>query len=127
MFIDTSIIIDIIVGNNRERAERIFDAIGASPIIISVVQIAEIADWCSSHGADTERRIAQLKDIANVLPLSDDICIDAARIKNEMRGKGLAKFSLTDGIILASAWSLDEKLLTLDPDFRKAADAVLIP
>jgi predicted nucleic acid-binding protein len=43
-----------------------------------------------------------------------------------MRSKGLKRFSLMDGIILASARSIDQKLLTADSDFRKAEDAVLI-
>ncbi|MBI5000534.1 MAG: PIN domain-containing protein [Euryarchaeota archaeon] len=43
-----------------------------------------------------------------------------------MRGLGIAKFGLLDGLILASARSVGQKLLTTDTDFRKAEDVVLI-
>ena len=127
MFLDTSIIIEILAGRKGSTVkEEVFAAIGASPLYFSAVQFAEIADICMNNGEDAEKRIRQVKDIVSVTSLDDNICLQAAAIKLHMRKKGCNKFSLVDGIVLASARSVGEKLLTLDTDFRMAKDAFVM-
>ena len=43
-----------------------------------------------------------------------------------MRKKGKSKFSLIDGIILASAQSINQKFLTKDNDFQKTKEVILL-
>jgi predicted nucleic acid-binding protein len=127
MFLDTSIIIEIFRNKNKSNTfQEIFELIKDEPIFISTIQIGEISDWCLKNNIDPENRINQLKQILNVVPLSEKICIEGSKIKYSIRNKGTSKFSLIDGIILSSARSINQKLLTLDKDFRKIKDTIVL-
>jgi predicted nucleic acid-binding protein len=127
MFLDTSIIVDIFRYETSHRTfEEIYGFIKDEPLFISVFQFAEISDWCLGNKINPTDRIQKLKDIVNVIPLSERICIEGAGIKHEMRRRRVSKFSLSDGIILASARSIGQRLLTSDSDFRKCDDAIVI-
>ncbi len=127
MFLDTSIIIDMFLsGKDSERFDAIYDCIKDEPIIISVIQLAEISDWCLNNDIAPSEAVSKVKDIVEILPLNERILLDGSRIKYGMRSGGVKKFSLMDGIILASALSVNEKLLTSDSDFRKAEHAVIL-
>jgi predicted nucleic acid-binding protein len=127
MFIDTSIVIEIFRLEKRSKKfEKIHDIIKNEPMFISVIQLGEISDWCLSNGIDPSDRISKLKKIFNIIPLDELSCIEGSKIKFEMRKSGKTKFSLMDGIILASARSVNQKLLTSDSDFKKAEDVVFI-
>lgn len=127
MFLDTTVIVEILRGEaGSQRIENIIDNIRDEPLFISMAQIAELGDWCINNDIEPLKRITQIKEIINIIPLNEKICLDAAEIKHGMRKKGAKKFSLMDGIILASARSINQKLLTSDNDFRKVEDAILI-
>jgi predicted nucleic acid-binding protein len=127
MFLDTSIIVEIFRDKKGEEPfERIFKLIKDEPLFVSVLQIGEISDWCLNNKANPSGRISKLKDIIGIIPLNEKLCIEGAEIKHDMRKQGLSKFSLMDGIILASARSINQKLLTTDSDFRKADDAIVL-
>ena len=127
MFLDTSIIIEIFRNDNKSNTfEEIFKLIKDEPIFISTIQIGEISDWCLKNNIDPEKRIAKLKKILNVVPLSKKICIEGSKIKHNIRKKRTSKFSLIDGIILSSARSINQKLLTSDKDFRKISDTIVL-
>jgi len=127
MFLDTSIIIEIFRNDNKSNTfEEIFKLIKDEPIFISTIQIGEISDWCLKNNIDPEKRIAKLKKILNVVPLSEKICIEGSKIKHNIRKKRTSKFSLIDGIILSSARSINQKLLTRDKDFRKISDTIVL-
>lgn len=96
-------------------------------LFISTIQVAEIADRCRRYDIDGMGAMNIVREFVNVVAVEDLHCIEGARIKNEMRGKGVRKFSLSDGIILAGARALGQKLLTRDDDFRKAEDALVLP
>jgi predicted nucleic acid-binding protein len=96
------------------------------PLFISTIQIGELADWCLKNNIDPENRITKLKQILNVIPLNEKICYDAAQLKYTIRKKGVSKFGLLDGIVLASARSINQRLLTTDTDFRTLSDAIVI-
>ena len=127
MFLDTSIIIEIFRSKKRsKRFEKIFDIIKDEPLFISIIQLGEISDWCLKNNISAYERISSLKDIVNIIPLDEGICIEGSGIKNEMRKSGISNFGLLDGIILASARAIVQKLLTTDSDFKKADDAIII-
>ncbi|DAC72426.1 MAG TPA: hypothetical protein DSN98_05145 [Thermoplasmata archaeon] len=127
MFLDTSIIIEIFRNDkDSKKFQDIYIYIKDKPIFISIVQIGEIADWCLKNHIDPEKRINKLKQILNIIPLNENICYEAAHIKYTERKKGVTKFVLLDGIVLASARSIHQRLLTTDSDFRTLSDAVVI-
>jgi len=127
MFLDTSIIIEIFSNDQKTKTfQEIYKHIKDEPLFISLIQIGEISDWCLKNNLDPEKRITKLKKILNVIPLNEKICCEAAHIKYTIRKKGVAKFGLLDGIILASARSINQRLLTTDSDFRTIEDAVVM-
>ncbi|MBA3046046.1 MAG: PIN domain-containing protein [Candidatus Thermoplasmatota archaeon] len=126
MFLDTSVIVELMLGDDDRRIDIILKHINDELIFISIVQLGEINDWCLANCADSETRITQLKEIVHLIPLNDSICVEASNIKRQMRSQKIAKFSLIDGIILASARHIGQTLLSLDSDFRKAEGAVII-
>jgi predicted nucleic acid-binding protein len=127
MFLDTSIIIEIFRTKKKSKKfEEIYSYIKDEPLFISVIQLGEISDWCLKNKINPKNRIDKLKGILNIIPLSEKICLAGSRLKYEMRKQRLTKFSLFDGIILASAQSINQKLLTTDQDFKKAKEAILL-
>ena len=127
MFLDTSVIIEIFrSGKSTKQFEDMYQLIKDEPLFISIIQIGEISDWCLKNDIEPAERITRLKRILNIIPLSEKICFEGSKIKYEMRNIKISKFSLTDGIILASARSINQKLLTTDTDFRKSSDAILL-
>jgi predicted nucleic acid-binding protein len=127
MFLDTNIIIEMFrFGKGTDEFKRIFEQIEDEVLFISIFQMGEIADWSLANGIDPSEPIGKVKKMANIVPLSEDICVQGSRIKHEMRKKGVAKFGLADGLILASARSVKQSLLTMDEDFKKARDVVVL-
>jgi len=127
MFLDTSVIIEIFRNDkNSKTFQDIYTYIKDEPIFISIIQIGEISDWCLKNHIDPEKRITKLKQILNVIPLNEKICYEAAHIKYTIRKQGVTKFGLLDGIILASARSINQRILTTDNDFRTISDAVVV-
>ncbi len=127
MFLDSSAIVELMrSGKDSKRAEKILGYIENELLFISVIQLGEVNDWCIANCSDPAARISQLKEIFNIIPLNDVISIKASEIKREMRMQKVTKFSLMDGLILASARYIGQTLLTLDTDFRKAEDTVII-
>ena len=127
MFLDTSIIVEIFRYNEDSRNfQKIFELIKDDPLFISILQIGEISDWSLMNKIDPAEPLEFLKKTMNIIPLSEGICIDASKIKYEMRKKGEKKFSLADGIILASARSINQTLLSKDRDFKKAEEVIIL-
>ena len=127
MFLDTSIIIELFRSDkNGKKFNAIYEVIEDETLFISIFQFAEISDWCLKNNIDPAEPPRYLKDLVNVIHLNEDICIEASRIKYNMRKKGMKKFSLADGIVLASARSIDQTVLTKDKDFQKLKDTIII-
>ena len=127
MFLDTTVLIEILQENAESiRFKEIYKHIEDDILFISIIQLAEVSDWCLREKLDVEECVVDITEFANVIPLSNAICLEGSKIKFEMRYQGAKKFSLIDGLILASARAVDQKLLTTDSDFRKADDAILL-
>lgn len=127
MFLDTSIIVDIFQHDEESKSfQKIFELIKDETLFISIFQIGEISDWSLLNKIDPAEPLDFLKKTMNIIPLSEDICLDASKIKYEMRKKGEKKFGLADGIILASARSINQTLLSKDRDFIKAKDVIFL-
>lgn len=127
MFLDTSIIVDIFQYDEESKNfQNIFELIRDDPLFISVFQIGEISDWSLTNKVDPIEPIGFLKKTMNIIPLTEDICLEGSKIKYEMRKKGEKNFSLADGIILASARSINQTLISKDGDFKQAKDVIML-
>ena len=127
MFLDTSVIVDIFrYDEESKNFQKIFEQIKDEPLFISIFQIGEISDWSLLNKIDPAEPLEFLKKTMNIIPLSEDICLEASKIKYEMGKKDQKKFGLADGIILASAISINQTLLSKDYDFKKAKDVIIL-
>lgn len=127
MFLDTSAIVELFRNEPGSPIfEKMLEIIGNEPLYLSVVQLGEFSDWSIRNGHDVSDQVNILKMLVIILPLNEIICLKASQMKNEMREKGIEKFGLLDAIILASAMSINQKLLTMDTDYRAAKNTIII-
>lgn len=127
MFLDTSILIELyVLARGPGFADRIVEMIENEQMFISEVQLGEISDWCYRLDLGMPSHINKIKGFVDIVPVNEIIILKASHMKNEMREKGIEKFGLMDGIVLASAEFVDHKLLTTDMDYREAENAIVI-
>jgi predicted nucleic acid-binding protein len=90
--------------------------------VISTINIAEVCRWFlgSYTKADAEEAEGVMKEVSLVLPVNEDIVVEAAKIKHR-KGWGLG-----DSIIYATAKQEQAKIVTEDPDFKGIKDVVFI-
>ncbi len=128
MFLDTSAIVEIFRSpSGSSNFQKIMTEIeDDEALYVSLVQLAEIADWAIRNKAPSEERIKSVKEMARVVLLDEKICLEAATIKQRRRQAGHDGFGLIDGIILATARSIGQRVLTLDRDFAGEDDCTVI-
>ena len=127
MLLDTSAIVEIFRSPAESvRLEKITAEIGDEEVYVSTIQLAEIADWASRNKAPPEDRVEAVKEMARTVPLDERICLEGAAIKQRRRKSGHDGFALIDGIILATARSIGQRVLTLDEDFAGESDCLVI-
>jgi predicted nucleic acid-binding protein len=124
MLLDTSALVAIFT--NKRSAERIAKEVGDSQLYVSQIQLAELADWAVRSGAPAAERVEAVEQMASVAPLTREICLEAAAIKFSNRKKPASAFGIIDGIVLATARSLGQSLLTFDTDFVGEEDCVIL-
>jgi predicted nucleic acid-binding protein len=129
--IDTSAIVEIFTRKKTSPVfKKILSAISRDneneELYISFIQIAEIADWCLRNNRPVQERLFSLKEFASVVPLDEEISVEAAKIKLERRATGHGDFGLIDGIILATARSIGQSLLTFDSHFEGESDCIIL-
>ena len=107
-------------------ADRIGKEVGDSQIFVSHIQLAELADWAVRSGAPAAERLDAVEQMASVAPLEKEICLEAAAIKSKKRKKGASGFGIIDGIVLATARSLGQSLLTFDTHFEGEEDCMVL-
>ena len=125
MLLDTSIIVDLLKGDEK-IAGMLKKEAQKEPFFISLIQLGELADWALANGLDPLDVIDTAKKAASAVDLTEEICLSASRTKRKQRKRGKGKFSLIDGIIAATAASIDQKLLTRDRDFDGLENAIII-
>lgn len=124
MLLDTSALVAIFT--SKRAADRISKEVGDSQLYVSHIQLAELADWATRSGAPAAERVEAVEQMANIIPLTKEICLDAAAIKFTKRKKRLSGFGIIDGIVLATARSLGQNLLTFDTDFTGEENCVVL-
>ena len=127
MFLDTSVMVELLTSpKESERSASLLRHMKDEPLSISAIQIGELSDWCLRNDIEPTGLMQSLKDIVSVLPLSERIILQGSWLKHTRRTGGFTKFSLIDGIILASAMELKETLLTLDQDFSGLGNVIVL-
>jgi len=124
MLLDTSVLVAVFT--SKRMAKRVSKEVGDSQLYVSNVQLAEIADWATRSGVPAAERAEVVEQLASVAPLTKEICLEAAAIKSTRRKKGHSSFGIIDGIVLATARSLGQTLITFDSDFDGEDDCVVL-
>ncbi len=127
MLVDTSAIIEILRHSRTSNEFKVIqEHIGAEEVYMLVVQLGELSDWCIANRRPVKERVEAVKNLANIIPVDEEICLEGSKLKNERRKKGFAGFGLLDGLVLAAARSVGERVLTFDRDFAGEEDCVVI-
>lgn len=127
MLIDTSTITEILRhSKTSDKFRLIKEHIKSEELYVLVIQLAELSDWCIENRAPPRERIEAVKKLANIILLDEDICLEGSKIKHNRRKTGHRDFSLIDGLVLAAARYVGEKLLTFDRDFEGEKDCVIL-
>lgn len=127
MFVDSSILIVLMAENGgASLVQSIVQRIRDEEIFISIIQLGELSDWALRHGIEVDQLISKIRTITTSIPLSERIILKGSRVKFNRRTDGFTKFSLIDGLIFASALELNERLLTLDTDFRDLENVMVL-
>jgi len=124
VLLDTSALVALFT--SKRAADRIAKEAGDSEFYVSCVELAELADWATRSGVPAAERLDAVEQMASVVPLTKDICLEAAEIKSARRKEGVSTFGIIDGIILSTARSLGQSLLTFDADFEGEEDCVVL-
>jgi len=111
---------------SKKAADRIEKKVGNAELYVSCVQLAELADWALRFGVPAAERLNAVEQMANVIPLTREICLEAAAIKSTKRKEEASSFGIVDGIILSTARSLGQNLLTFDAEFAGEEDCVVL-
>jgi len=128
LLLDTSAIIEVLRHSRTSKEFRLIQKhIGAEELYMLVVQLAELSDWCIANEVPVRERIERVRSLANIIPLDEHICMEGSRLKNERRRRGFRSFGLLEGLLLAAARSVGERVLTFDRDFAEEKDCLLLP
>ena len=84
---------------------------------MSVLSLAEVSDWCTRNGADPLKHLVQMKRIASVLTVNEEIAEKAGSSLKLLRSKA-AGIGMIDAIIYSQAATAGMKVLTGDPHFE---------
>lgn len=92
---------------------------GDGEVLVSAINVAEVLGYVLREGQD-EKYVRFVKERAFVVPVSEDLAEEGARLKFAHR------MGLADALVLASARASDAKVVTGDPDFKRFDDALFI-
>jgi predicted nucleic acid-binding protein len=127
MLLDSSVIVEIFRSpSSSKHFKAIMKEIGDEEAFVSIVQLAEIADWAVRNQVPPKDRVTAIKDFARIVPLDEQICLDASTAKHRRREQSYIDFSLLDAIILATARSIGQRVLTFDKDFTRENDCTVL-
>ena len=128
MLLDTNCIVEIFRSSPTSvNFRKIIKEMRNEEAFVSIIQLAEVADWAIRNQAPPRDRLDAIKEIARIVPLDEAICLEAPAIKHRRRALGYSDFGLLDAIILATARSIGHRVLTFDKDFTGESDCTVIP
>lgn len=123
MFLDTSAVIEHFIGS--KRGEKVAEILKSEPCFISILSLAEAKIWCMRNNRNYAIWLEKTSKMVSILDLTKNICESGAEITYTMQ-KTNKNFGLMDGLILATARSLNQGLMTKDAHFKGIGDIRII-
>lgn len=95
---------------------------GDEEAIVSTINLAEVYFWVMKYYNEdtTQRKVSTIEKRCHVMPVDRGIALESAKIKKAL------KLALADSIILATARSVEGRVVTGDLDFRNISDVILL-
>lgn len=121
--IDSSAWLEYVAGT--PKGMRIRKLIEDAEIATSIIGVFELADKFERERRNFETCLTFIRSRAEILPITVDIALNAAKLKNEIR-KEKNKFGASDAIHLATSLSEKATFVTADNDFRGIESVMLI-
>lgn len=115
MFLDTSAIVEHFIGS--KRGENVAAELKNEPCFVSILSLAEVKIWCIRNDRDYALWLEKTSKMVSIVELAKSTCESGAEITYEMQ-KTNKNFGLMDGLILATARSLGQELMTKDAHFE---------
>lgn len=107
------------------QAEKLNEILETVLVGTSICALAEIADRCEKYNQDAEKAITFIEAKATIIPITTDILLRAAKLKNHLR-KTRPKFGLFDALHLATAEQQHATFVTADADFSGLNNVLLL-
>lgn len=123
MFLDTNLLIEYLIGS--PKGERVKEVLAREPCAISAFSVAEVVLWSLREGRDPDSALREVRRVVDVAMPGEGVFREGARIAFEQKRR-VNSFGLMDGLILASARSTGETLLTADTGFRGMEGAEVV-
>lgn len=128
MLLDTAALVELLSRPRTDALVRqILDHVGDEILFASPIQLGELADAARQKRLTVDDVVRKARGILELVPLDADIAVQASALKAEARSRAHSRdFSLIDGVILATARTIGQRLLTRDKEFRGFSDAVIL-
>ena len=107
-----------------EKVRAVFEEEN-SEIYTCAVTIAEVISKTAREGQDVDAAYGILLNNSHVVDVDEEVSRDAGLLHADMR-RNKRDFGLADAYVLATARRLRSKVLTSDPHFKDAKEAILI-
>jgi len=79
LLLDTSVVIEVLRHIKTSKEFKLIQRrIGEEELYVFVVQLAELSDWCFANDVPVRERVEELKKLANIIPLDEDICLEGS-------------------------------------------------
>ena len=112
--------------DGSKRGEPLRDHINErAETFTSAVTLAEIISKAARTGRDYELAYTIITGNSTIITADEQISYKAGILHAEIR-KTIKDFGLSDAYVLATARSLDAKILTGDPHFKDIEEAIMI-
>jgi predicted nucleic acid-binding protein len=89
------------------------------------IVLAELSDKYRRQMQELEEDLFFIKSKSHIIPLSEEIAVDAGRINASMK-KTIPGWGMADSIVLATARKNNAKVVTGDEHFKNLEEAVMI-
>ncbi len=75
MLVDSSIVVELFRHKRTSKFFRdIMKRLGEQLLFVSLIELAEVADWCLRNSIPPEGRITAITEFAQIIPLDEAIC-----------------------------------------------------